>query len=66
MMEPGQIIQWVIIGIIISVQTYSIARAVWKRKNGNPGYGEKIGRLEERMDDVVEDVKAIKDKLNLI
>lgn len=65
-MEPGQIIQWVIIGIIISVQTYGIARGAWKRRNGNPGYGERIAKLEEAMDDVKNVIEKIKDKLNLI
>lgn len=67
MMEPGQIIQWVVIGIVITVFTYKEARGAWKRKNGNPGnYGERIASLETSMEGVEEDIKAIKDKLNLV
>ena len=64
---PSEPIIWIVIGIIIAVQAYDKARTAWKRRNGNPGnYGEKIGRLEERMEGVEEDVKAIKDRLNLV
>lgn len=60
-------IQWVVIGVIIAVQAYDKARMAWKRRNGNPGnYGERIASLETSMEGVEEDIKAIKDKLNLI
>lgn len=66
-MQPEQIIQWVIIGIVIAVFAYDKARGAWKRRNGNPGnYGERIAGLETAMKGIEEDVKAIKEKLNLV
>ncbi len=66
-MEPGQIIQWVFIGIVLAIVAYDKARGAWKKKNGNPGnYGERIASLETSMEGVEEDIKAIKDKLNLV
>lgn len=59
-------IQWAVIGVIIAVQTFDKARSAWKRRNGNPGYGTRLTKLETKMNDVKEDVKAIKNKLNLI
>jgi len=65
MVEPGQIILWVVIGILIAVQAYDKARSAWKRRINNPAYGERIAKLETSMEGVEEDIKAIKDKLNL-
>ena len=65
-MEPGQIIQWVVIGIVITAFAYDKARATWKRRNGNPGYGERLAALEKAMEGVEDDIKQIKGKLNLI
>jgi len=66
-MEPGQIILWVVIGILIAVQAYDKARGAWKKRNGNPGnQGERIARLETAMKDVKDDVMVIKRKLNLV
>lgn len=66
-MEPGQIIQWVIIGIFIAVFAYDKARGAWKRRNGNPGnFGERFVKIETEIKDMKEDIKLIKRKLNLI
>jgi len=67
MMEPGQIIQWVFIGVILAIVALDKARSAWKRRNGNPGnYGGRIIKLETKMEDMEEDVKQIKRKLNII
>lgn len=65
-MEPGAIIQWVVIGIVITAFAYDKARGVWKKRNGNPGYGERIAELEKGMEVIEKDIKAIKDRLNLV
>ena len=57
---------WVVIGIVIAVQSYDKARAAWKKRIGNPGYGERIAKLETAMEGIEEDIKLIKEKLNLI
>lgn len=44
-------------------------KSKYKKKNNrsdNPGYGERIAKLETAMEGVEEDVKAIKRKLNLV
>lgn len=64
---PSEPLIWIVLGLNIALQTYDKARGAWKRRNGNPGnYGERIKGLETSMKDVKEDVKRIKDKLNLI
>lgn len=66
-MEPSQIIQWVIIGVVLAIVTIDKARGAWKRRsNGNPGYGERIATLEEAMQHVEDDIKQIKRKLNIV
>ncbi len=41
-------------------------RSLYKKKNNNPGYGIKIGKLETRVGNIEDDIKRIKDKLDLI
>lgn len=66
-MEPSQIIQWVFIGVILAIVAYDKARGIWKRRNDNPrNYGERIAKLEEAMENVQEDIRKIKEKLDLI
>lgn len=64
---PSEPILWIVIGIVIAVQAYDKARGAWKRRNGNPGnYGERIKGLETAMEGVEDDIKRIKDKLDLV
>ena len=42
-------------------------RSRYRKKNNNPGnYGIKIGKLETKVEDIEEDIRAIKKKLDLI
>lgn len=42
-------------------------RSRYRKKNNNPGnYGERMGKIETRLEDIEEDIKRIKDKLDLI
>ena len=43
-------------------------RSKYKKKNSNNpgGYGERMGKIETRLDDIENDLGRIKDKLDLI
>ena len=42
-------------------------RSKYKKKGNNPGnYGERMGKIETRLEDIEEDIGRIKDKLDLI
>jgi len=42
-------------------------RARYRKRNNNPGgYGERMGKIETRLEDIENDLERIKDKLNLI
>jgi hypothetical protein len=77
----NEIYQWILVGIAVAFVAIDRAikfynAFAWKRNgrnrrkslndSGNPGYGERIAKLETAMEGVEEDVKAIKDKLNLV
>ena len=36
------------------------------KKGNNPNYGERMGKIETRLEDIENDLERIKDKLNLI
>jgi len=65
-MEPSQIIQYVLIGIIIAAIAFDKARGAFKRRNNNPGYGERIAKLETAVEGIEDDLKIIKERLNLV
>lgn len=42
-------------------------RSRYRKRNNNPGgYGERMGKIETRLEDIENDLERIKDKLNLI
>ena len=42
-------------------------RSRYRKRNNNPGnYGVKIGKLETKVENIEEDIRKIKDKLDLI
>jgi len=42
-------------------------RSRYRKRNNNPGsYGERMGKIETRLDDIEDDLGRIKDKLDLI
>ena len=62
-MMENQIGQWVIIGIVVAFVAFEKAKKFFGKSN-NPGYGERTGRLEERMKDVERRLGNIERKLN--
>ena len=41
-------------------------RSRYKKKDNPGNYGERMGKIETRLDDIEDDLKRIKDKLDLI
>ena len=41
-------------------------RSRYKKKDNPGNHGERIGKIETRLDDIEDDLKRIKDKLDLI
>jgi len=69
-MEPGQIIQWVLIGVILAIVIVDKGKRIISRRNGgknnnNPGYDTRITRLETKMENVEREVGRIRVKLDL-
>jgi len=70
-MEPGQIIQWVLIGVILAIVIVDKGKRIISRGNGNknnnnnPGYGNRITKLETKMENVEREVGRIRVKLDL-
>jgi len=62
-MDQQQIFQWIIIGIAVAFVAFERAKKLFGKSN-NPGYGERIARLEEQMEDTERRLERIEGKLN--
>lgn len=68
-MNEQMIGQWIVLGVIITMMAFDKVKA-WQSKNGkksnsgNPGnYGERIATLEEKAENIEDDINEIKKEL---